>query len=103
MAVHQHHPHDVHGAALAGMVIFVFANIIRIRHLPAQIGVETLVGKGAVARSQLNPTGFVFVEGEYWSAESEGGDIIEGDRVVITGMEGLKLRVKKQESEGAQA
>ena len=90
-------------AALAGMVIFVFANIIRIRHQPALIGVETLVGKGAVARSQLNPTGLVFVEGEYWSAESEGGDIIEGDRVVITGMEGLKLRVKKQESEGAQA
>ena len=89
--------------ALASMVIFVFANIIRIRHLPARIGVETLVGKGAVARSQLNPSGFVFVEGEYWSAESEAGEITEGERVVITGMDGLKLRVKKQESEGAQA
>jgi membrane-bound serine protease (ClpP class) len=90
-------------AVLAAFVIFVFANILRIRHLPAQIGVETLVGKPAVARSPLNPKGFVLVEGEYWSAESEGGEITEGERVVITGMDGLKLKVRKQESEGAQA
>ncbi len=90
-------------SALAAFVIFVFANILRIRHLPAQVGVETLVGKPAVARSPLNPKGFVFVEGEYWSAESEGGEITEGERVVITGMDGLKLTVRKQESGGAQA
>lgn len=89
--------------ALAAFVVFVFANILRIRHLPAQVGVETLVGKPAVARSQLNPKGFVFVEGEYWSAESEDGEITEGQRVVITGMDGLKLTVRKQESGGAQA
>jgi membrane-bound serine protease (ClpP class) len=89
--------------SLAAFVIFVFANILRIRHLPAQIGVETLVGKPAVARSPLNPKGYVFVEGEYWSAESEDGEITQGERVVITGMEGLKLKVRKQESGGAQA
>jgi membrane-bound ClpP family serine protease len=56
-----------------------------------------------VARSPLNPKGYVFVEGEYWSAEAESGEITEGDRVVITGMDGLKLTVRKQESGGAQA
>jgi membrane-bound serine protease (ClpP class) len=90
-------------ATLATFVIFVFANILRIRHLPAQVGVETLIGKAAVARSSLNPKGYVFVEGEYWSAEAEAGEITEGERVVITGMDGLKLTVRKQESGGAQA
>ncbi len=90
-------------AALTGFVVFVVANILRIRRLPAQVGVETLVGKPAVAKSPLNPKGFVFVEGEYWSAESEAGEITEGERVVITGMEGLKLKVRKLEREGAQA
>ena len=90
-------------ATLASFVIFVFANILRIRRLPAQVGVETLVGKAAVARSPLNPKGYVFVEGEYWSAEAESGEITEGEQVVITGMDGLKLTVRKQETGGAQA
>jgi len=89
-------------AALAGFVIFVVANIIRIRHMPPKVGVETLVGRDAVVRSPLNPRGFVFVNGEYWSAESEDGDIPAGEHVLITGMEGLKLKVKRHESEGAQ-
>ncbi|HET9476869.1 MAG TPA: nodulation protein NfeD [Dehalococcoidia bacterium] len=88
---------------LFAFVIFVFANVLRIRRLPAQIGVETLVGRPAVARSELNPKGLVFVDGEYWSAELESGEVTAGERVVITGMEGLKLRVKKPESGGEQA
>ena len=89
-------------AALAAFVLFVVVNIIRIRHTPALVGVETMVGRQAVARSNLNPTGFVFVNGEYWSAEAEDGDIPEGDCVIITEIEGLKLKVRKLESEGVQ-
>jgi membrane-bound serine protease (ClpP class) len=88
------------GAALGLMVLFVFVNIVRIRRMPAQVGVETMVGRQAVARSALNPEGFVFLEGEYWSAEVEDGDVEPGERVVVTDVQGLKIRVKKQQPEG---
>ena len=87
---------------LAIMVAFVFANILRIRHMPAQVGIETMIGKLAVVRSPLNPTGYVFVNGEYWSAEAEGETVDKGDQVVITAINGFRLSVKKRNSEGAQ-
>ena len=87
-------------AVMGAMVLFVFVNIMRIRMMPAQMGMETIVGREAVARSALNPGGFVFFDGERWSAESEEGTIEEGERVVITEVHGLKLKVKKQRPEG---
>src|SRR3972149_1049350 len=55
-------------AAMATMVLFVFLNILRIRSMPALVGIESTVGRSAVARSALDPTGFVFIDGEDWSA-----------------------------------
>ncbi len=87
-------------AALASFVIFVVVNIVRIRHAPARMGRETMVGRTVVARSGLNPDGFVFLDGEYWSAESEDGPVQPGEDVVISEIQGLKLKVKKQSVEG---
>lgn len=87
-------------AAMSAIVIFVFVNIMRIRKMPAQVGMESIVGRQAVTRSILDPEGFVFFDGERWSAESEEGTIGEGERVVITEVKGLKLRVKKEEPKG---
>ena len=87
-------------AALGLFTLFIVVNIVRIRHLPAQMGVETMVGREAVARSALDPGGFVFVDGEYWSAEAEDGAVEPGERVVVTEVQGLKLRVRKQQPEG---
>ncbi len=86
--------------ALGLFVLFVVVNIVRVRRMPAQMGVETIVGRQAVARSALDPRGFVFLDGEYWTAESEGGAIQPGERVVITEIHGLKLKVKKQQPQG---
>lgn len=87
-------------AAMGAMVLFVLVNIVRIRTMPAQTGVESIVGREAVTRSALDPDGFVFFDGERWSAESEGGTIGEDERVVITEVHGLKLKVKKERQEG---
>jgi membrane-bound serine protease (ClpP class) len=87
-------------AAMGAMVLFVLVNIMRIRTMPAQVGVESLVGREAVTRSTLDPEGFVFFDGERWSAESEEGVIGEDERVVITEVHGLKLKVKKEPQEG---
>ncbi|MGB9833093.1 MAG: NfeD family protein, partial [Caldisericum exile] len=40
--------------------------------------------------------GEVLVEGRYWTAISEDGSVIEkGKKVVVTGVEGVKLIVKE--------
>src|SRR6266540_2990267 len=86
--------------ALAAFVVVIAINILRIRRMPAQVGVETMVGKRAVARSALEPSGFVFMNGEYWSAEAEDGTVKPGEGVIVTEIKGLKLKVRKQNPEG---
>jgi membrane-bound serine protease (ClpP class) len=88
-------------ATLGGLVLFVFVNIVRIRNLPVHVGMETMVGRPATVRTALDPSGYVFIDGEYWAADSEGGQEIQsGERVVITEVKGLRLKVKRGETEG---
>ena len=64
--------------------------------MPAQTGVQTIVGRMAVARSALEPAGFVFLDGEYWAAEAEDGEVQPGENVIVTAIKGLRLTVRKQ-------
>jgi membrane-bound serine protease (ClpP class) len=82
-------------AGIGAFFLFVVTSIIRVRRQPAVV-TTTLVGRQAVARSPLDPTGMVFLEGEYWSATVEEGRVEAGERVVVTGMHGLRLIVSKQ-------
>jgi membrane-bound serine protease (ClpP class) len=58
------------------------------------MGTYTLIGKHAVARTALDPTGLVFINGERWTATSTGGPDKEGESVEITGVNGIKLTVR---------
>jgi membrane-bound serine protease (ClpP class) len=89
-------------AVFGGLVLFVLVNVFRIRRMPALVGVETVVGRTVKARSALDPRGFVFMDGENWTAESEEGNISPGEEVVVTEINGLKLKVRKAPAEGAQ-
>jgi membrane-bound serine protease (ClpP class) len=89
-------------AILAVFTMFIAVNVLRIRMMPAQTGPEKIVGKEAVARSALAPQGFVFVDGEYWSAEAEDGPVQPGENVIVTAIKGLRLTVRKQNPEGEQ-
>jgi len=82
------------------IVIFVLVNVMRIRHLPAAMGMEAIVGRSAVVRSALDPQGFVFMNGELWKAEVDEGTIPPGENVIITQIKGLRLRVRRQKPEG---
>ena len=81
-------------AVIAFFVFSIVSSIIRARRLPAALGTYTLVGKRAVARTPLDPTGLVFVNGERWSATSTGGRVEQGDAVEIMGVEGITLTVR---------
>jgi membrane-bound serine protease (ClpP class) len=81
-------------AGIGAFFLFVVTSIIRVRRMPAVV-TTTLVGRRAVARSPLDPTGMVFLDGEYWSATVEEGRVEPGELVVVTGMHGLMLTVSK--------
>ena len=86
--------------ALGALVMFVFVNVMRIRTMPAKVGMSTVVGRTVVARSALSPDGFVTMDGEIWTAESEESGIESGDSVIITQIKGLRLKVRKKKPEG---
>lgn len=59
-------------------------------------GAEGLIGARAVALTPLNPAGAVLCEGERWSALAEEGEIAAGEELTVTGVEGLRLRVRRR-------
>jgi membrane-bound serine protease (ClpP class) len=80
------------GLTFAGLSLAVN----RVRRLVAETGTSALIGKLAVVRTPLAPEGYVFVQGERWRAQIEGGSADAGDRVRITGAEGMRLHVRKE-------
>jgi membrane-bound ClpP family serine protease len=57
-------------------------------------GVDELIGMIGVASSRLDPSGTVFVRGEYWRADADE-PIEANERVETLGVEGLRLRVRR--------
>ncbi len=74
--------------------IFVVGKGIGAQFKPAQTGTGTMLGKTVNALSRIDSAGGkVFIEGETWNAASESA-VEAGQRVEITGIEGLTLKVK---------
>jgi membrane-bound serine protease (ClpP class) len=59
------------------------------------LGSLAMVGNKAIARSDLNPDGYVFIEGERWKAIAEDGPVHRGEAVTITSVKGLTLTVRR--------
>jgi membrane-bound serine protease (ClpP class) len=87
-------------AAVIGVFILTSVNaLLRARRQPVALGPQTLVGRRAVARSPLDPSGMVFLEGELWTATSEEGRVEEGETVEVISIEGIRLRVRPAHKE----
>lgn len=83
-----------------GFFVFVVSLGVKALRRPYIAGREGVVGHVGEARTDLAPTGKVFVNGTLWTATSESGDIEKGEKIVVTAMAGLKLTVRKQVSNG---
>jgi len=85
--------------AIIIVIFLVFVVIWSVRAHQKQIsaGKEDLVGKTAVVDIALKPKGVVLVEGERWTAITDRGRAEPEEEVIITKVEGLKLRVTKKE------
>ncbi len=76
------------------ITVFLLSLAIRARLRPPATGVESLAGGTGVAQTDLNPTGTVFLRGEYWKATADE-PIEAGTRVRVEAVQGLHLRVKR--------
>src|SRR6266446_1391550 len=68
---------------------------VRAMRRPQVTGAQGMVGRLAVARGELGPEGQVNVDGEIWRAVAEGGAIPAGEKVRVTAVDGLTLRVSR--------
>ena len=96
-------PNRILSAALVTIVVVMFVSlavgISRMRKYKPVTGTEAMVGSLATARTTLDPTGFVFVDGERWQAQMEDGDAEPGDRVRIVSAEGFRLQVRRDDTD----
>jgi len=78
-------------------LVFVIIFGIRAHRQQASAGREELIGKTAEVSTVMEPKGTVFIQGERWAAILDKGRVEPGEEVIITKVEGLKLRVTKKE------
>jgi len=80
---------------VSAIVIFLLTLVVRAHARRSFSGREGMIGEMGTARTDLAPSGKVFVHGELWEAEA-GEPIRVGEKVkVIEVLGGLKIRVGK--------
>jgi membrane-bound serine protease (ClpP class) len=77
-------------AVFAAVVIFAVGRTFLMRQTA---GVDELIGATGRAVSDLDPSGKVFIRGEYWSATAPAR-VARGEIVEVVAVEGLRLRVR---------
>jgi membrane-bound serine protease (ClpP class) len=81
--------------ATAGLVVWAVSAGVRAMMRSPSTGSAGMIGRLAVARSALAPEGQVQVDGEIWQAVTGGETIPAGEKVHVTAVEGLTLRVSR--------
>lgn len=56
---------------------------------------ETYIGKIMISEKEIFDKAQIKINGEYWTVVNEGEVIHVGDKFEITGIEGIKLKIKK--------
>jgi len=88
------------GSAFAALLLFALRAVVQSRRAPVRTGPGALVGRRAVALTELTPRGRVLVDTEEWTAEADPEvrpAVRPGETVRVTGVEGVTLRVRRPE------
>jgi membrane-bound serine protease (ClpP class) len=80
---------------ITAIFVFMVTKGLLIQRKPVATGKEGMIGAVGTARDELNPTGMVFVMGEYWRATALDGPIKAGEAVRVERIENGKLIVRK--------
>src|SRR5216683_1570625 len=81
--------------ATAGLFVWAVSAGVRAMRRPQVTGAQGMVGRLAVARGELGPEGQVNVDGELWRAVAEDAPVPAGEKVRVTAVDGLTLRVSR--------
>jgi membrane-bound serine protease (ClpP class) len=82
------------GAVTTAAILAVLSfKALAAKRLPDRTGVGVLVGQVVAARTALQPTGKIFVDGAIWEARSSE-PVVAGENVEIVGLDGLSVRVR---------
>lgn len=79
---------------LSAFILIVSYLVVKSQKRKPSLGLEGLIGEVGEAKTVLNPTGKVFVHGEYWSAKGDG-EIGVGEKVEVVGLDGMCLKVRR--------
>jgi membrane-bound serine protease (ClpP class) len=78
----------------AAWTLFLVRLVVAAQRRRAVTGEAGMLGREGIADGELAPEGWVRVAGEKWRAVAEG-PVGRGDRVTVTSVDGLRLRVRK--------
>ena len=79
---------------LGAITVFLMSIALRARRNKIVTGTQGMVGSIGEARSDIDPEGKVFVQGELWNAHAPSR-VQMGEQVVVRKVEGLELEVEK--------
>jgi membrane-bound serine protease (ClpP class) len=79
---------------LGAITVFLMTIALRARHAKVVTGQQGLIGAVGEARTDIDPEGKVFIQGELWNAHAPSRVGI-GEQVVVRKVEGLELEVEK--------
>jgi membrane-bound serine protease (ClpP class) len=80
---------------LGVITVFLMTIALRARRNKVVTGEQGMIGAIGEARTDIDPEGKVFVQGEIWNAHAPSR-VPMGDQVVVRKVEGLELEVEKQ-------
>ena len=80
---------------LGAITVFLMTIALRARRNKIVTGQQGLLGAVGEARTDIDPEGKVWIEGELWNAHAQK-PVAFGDRVVVRKVEGLELEVEKK-------
>jgi membrane-bound serine protease (ClpP class) len=81
-------------ATLSALMVVLGYLVFKSQRRKPTLGLEGLIGEIGDVRVTLNPTGKIFVHGEYWNAEGDG-EIAAGEKVRVVGFDGMCLKVTR--------
>jgi len=85
-------------AATAGFFALVIGMAWKSHRRRPVTGIEGFIGTTGRARTEINMKGQILIQGELWEAISTE-PIREGESIEVTGIDGLKLRVKRSQKQ----
>jgi membrane-bound serine protease (ClpP class) len=78
---------------IGATILMLVSRVIKARRAPSPTGAAALIGTEGEVVAPMEPSGTVFVHGEYWDAVAPG-PLSRGARVRVTGASGRRLSVE---------